>query len=136
MKFKVPNDNRNIYVRIGDVRASSFPVKDKANCRSQIQYEVGQFLLVEFPNYTILEDWTIPSTRLSLDFLIMPLKIAVEVQGRQHFERNTLFHQTHMDFINQQKRDQKKRFFCELNDIILLEVEKFNYREVIQNGIG
>jgi thermostable 8-oxoguanine DNA glycosylase len=50
--------------------------------------------------------------------------LAIEVQGVQHSEMNSFFHKRKSDFRRQLSRDEDKRFFCELNDITLIEVTK------------
>ena len=106
-----------------DLKPSRWPLKSKASCRSKIQYAVGVFLAEKFPFDPILEDVTIPESRLSLDFFLPQRMIAVEVQGIQHFQMNPFFHKTKADFQNQKKRDHDKDFFCELNDINLILVK-------------
>jgi very-short-patch-repair endonuclease len=57
-----------------------------------------------------------------LDFFLPQEKIAVEVQGQQHYELNTFYHKNRLDFINQLSRDKQKREFCERNNIRLIEL--------------
>lgn len=104
-----------------DTKQSSYPMKSEASCRSKKQYKVGQILKARYPLDPILEDITIPGTRLSLDFFLPQRNLAVEVQGEQHNEFNPFFHDTKSDFHAQQNRDLEKRLFCELNNITLLE---------------
>ena len=106
-----------------DLKPSKWPLKSKASCRSSIQHEVGAFLSEKFPFDPLLEDVTIPESRMSLDFFLPQRMIAVEVQGVQHYQMNPFFHKTKADFQKQQKRDRDKVFFCELNSINLLTVQ-------------
>ena len=107
-----------------DLKQSRWPLKSRASCRSKIQYESGQILLNKYPLDPILEDVTIPGSRLSLDFFLPHRMLAIEVQGVQHSEINSFFHKSKSDFQRQLNRDEDKRFFCELNDITLIEVTK------------
>jgi hypothetical protein len=50
------------------------------------------------------------------------VKVAIEVQGQQHYTFNTMFHKTEEDFIKQQERDQLKKDVCLKKDIELYEV--------------
>ena len=104
-----------------NVKASKWPMKGE-NSRSKIQNSVGQILREKFPYDPILEDITIPQSRLSLDFFIPHRKIAIEVQGSQHDEFNSFFHSTKAAFHKQKQRDSDKRSFCEMNNITLIEV--------------
>lgn len=120
MKVKSVNNPGSIIT--WDLRESSWPMKSSASCRSKIQFEIGQIIKKRYPLDPILEDITIPETRLSLDFYIPHRKIAVEVQGEQHDEMNPYFHKSNADFENQKARDEIKKFFCELNGIRLIEL--------------
>lgn len=97
-------------------------MKSSAACRSKIQFEIGKIIKQRFPLDPVLEDITIPETRLSLDFYVPHRKIAVEVQGEQHDEMNPFFHKSNADFEEQKNRDELKRFFCELNGIKIVEI--------------
>ena len=49
--------------------------------------------------------------------------LAVEVQGQQHYEHNPFFHGTDkFNFFKSLARDNEKRAFCEINNIILVEL--------------
>jgi hypothetical protein len=120
MKVKSVNDPTKIIT--WDLRESSWPMKSVSTCRSKIQYEIGRIIRQRFPLDPVLEDITIPETRLSIDFYIPHRKIAVEVQGEQHDEMNPYFHKSNAEFEEQKQRDETKRFFCELNGIRLLEL--------------
>lgn len=116
---------------VWDVRQTSWPVKNQASCRSKIQYLCGQLLKKKFPFDPILEDITIPGTRLSLDFFLPQRKKAFEVQGLQHDEINSFFHKTEADFNNQQIRDKNKEFFCDLNSLTLIKIRSVQEMEKI-----
>jgi len=131
MKVKSVNNPNQIIT--WDLRESSWPMKSSASCRSKIQFEIGQIVKKRYPLDPILEDITIPETRLSLDFYIPHRKIAVEVQGEQHDQMNPFFHKTHADFEDQKNRDELKRFFCELNNIKLYEVRSISEAQRILN---
>ncbi len=118
MKVRSINDSNESVT--WDIKPSRYPIKSQAACRSKRQYEVGQILKQRYKLDSILEDVTIPGTRLSLDFYLPQRQIAVEVQGEQHGEFNPFFHEDMSDFNAQQDRDAQKLQFCELNNIKLL----------------
>lgn len=103
-----------------DIRGSKWSMKSEAACRSKIQYSVGQQIKKRYPFDPILEDITIPETRLSLDFFLPQRSIAVEVQGAQHYKFNKFFHKNKNDLASQKKRDDDKKYFCEINSIKLI----------------
>lgn len=59
---------------------------------------------------------------LELDIYNDELKLAVEYNGRQHYEFVPYFHRTRDSFNNQKQRDFIKRLLCEKNNINLIEV--------------
>jgi hypothetical protein len=105
-----------------DTRESKWPIKTEAACRSKIQHKVGTLIKKKYPLDPILEDITLPRSRLSLDFFLPQRKIAIEVQGKQHKEYIPFFHKTKSSFDNQLKRDEEKEMFCQLNGIELIYI--------------
>jgi len=101
---------------------TKFRMKSEGACRSKIQYKIGQLIKKKYPFDSILEDVTIPDTRLSLDFFIPSRRIAFEIQGGQHNSRSAFFHPKLEDFHKQQDRDDTKMQFCILNSIELVIV--------------
>jgi hypothetical protein len=61
-------------------------------------------------------------TGLIADFFIPDLSILIEVHGEQHYKFVKRFHKTKAGFKKSQLRDQKKKDWCELNDIIFIEL--------------
>lgn len=59
---------------------------------------------------------------LELDMYNEGLKLAIEFQGRQHFEFVEKFHKTQADFEMGRKRDQFKRLNCQRNKVKLVEI--------------
>lgn len=96
---------------------------------SKLQIEVGDLLDRTFPEYRIREnyrpDWLMSSnlTKLELDFYIEELKIAFEVQGKQHYEFTPFFFNTIADFEKRKQYDSEKRDLCYGAGIKLIEVD-------------
>ena len=65
------------------------------------------------------------------------LKLALEYNGKQHYEYIPHFHRNgEIDFINQQKKDKLKRKLSKENNIYLIEISyKDNKKEVIENQL-
>ena len=61
-------------------------------------------------------------TGLIADFFIPDIKVMVEIHGAQHYSFIKHFHKTKAGFIRSQKRDRLKKEWCELNDIIYVEL--------------
>lgn len=91
--------------------------------RSKYQDKVKQFLREYWDGLSIYEEFPVVGTKMTLDFLNLSNRIAVEVQGEQHMEHNKFFHgKTKIKFWDQLDRDVQKKEWCRLNDIELIEV--------------
>lgn len=95
---------------------------------SKLQRRMSQLLSTFVGGLTVREnirpDWLIGSKgeRLELDFYIEDLNIAIEVQGKQHYEYTPRFHASYQAFQAQQERDIAKRAGCDLFGVLLFEV--------------
>jgi hypothetical protein len=101
-------------------------LKDDGNPRkvvelmpSKIQQAIGNAIRAKFPQAKIVQncrpDWLVSGAgeRLELDFYLPWLRIAFEVQGRQHERFVKNFHGTREGFDAQLRRDVEKRRLCE-----------------------
>jgi hypothetical protein len=59
---------------------------------------------------------------LELDIYNDELKLAIEYNGRQHYEYIPYLHRDYQAFLDQKYRDDLKRKLCKENNIILIEV--------------
>jgi len=105
------------------IKPSDYPVKKHS--RSSLQGKTGEFLLQKYPYAQLLEDWTIPGSRMSLDFYAPSLYKAWEVNGKQHSSFIGRFHgeRNKLGFAKQKIRDVKKAKFCSDNNIELIIIE-------------
>jgi very-short-patch-repair endonuclease len=118
-----------------DVRDSSYPIKSES--RSTLQGQTAQWLVEKFPRQTILEDFTLPGSRMSVDFFLPNKGIVIEVQGRQHDEHVPHFHgdkATSIKFARQLGRDRKKTEWAETNGFDFIEVRDLKDLEQIDAG--
>lgn len=116
-------DNRSHNINVTDYIVYG----DDARAKSQLHLRARAILKVTFPCDMILEEVKLPGSkrngdRLFADFLLPGQSLMVEVHGEQHYEYNKFFHKNRFDFINSKKRDQDKRDWCELNQIVLVEL--------------
>src|SRR5688572_5099740 len=99
-----------------DVRESRHPLK--AMSKSTLQGAAGQKLKEKYPLESILEEFPIPGSRMSVDFFIPKKKLIVECDGIQHKEFTPFFHGDIMAskaFANQKSRDRIKDQWAEMN---------------------
>jgi hypothetical protein len=78
-----------------------------------------------FPTINVLEEVTIPGrgNKLYIDIYIPIFNLAIEVNGRQHYNFVPYFHRTRFDFLKQKERDRIKREWCETNNIKILDLK-------------
>jgi hypothetical protein len=62
------------------------------------------------------------SNGLRLDFYLPLRRLAIEAHGQQHYRYVMHFHGTMMGFLRSRERDQKKRDWCSINGIDLVEL--------------
>lgn len=114
-------------VRGLDGREHTFPPQghvpnpDELRKRSEPHLKARAMLKSMYPTLRILEEVRIPGAQLFLDFYIPQKKIAVEVQGRQHYEFVPHFHEDIHAFRRSKMRDNTKRQWCEAHNIRLIE---------------
>lgn len=95
---------------------------------SKLQREVGNLIYSYLGRFDIKEnhrpEWlrTAKGGRLELDFFIEELDVAIEVQGDQHYQFSSLFHQSYDDFKDLLTRDRLKAKICAERGIKLYEV--------------
>ena len=113
-----------------DVRQESYPIKSKS--RSKTQGLVAKLLVEKYAHTPILEDFTIPGSRLSVDFFLPKKWIAIEIQGVQHQEHNSFFHgpKEHNKFAKQKVNDRQKAEWAETNGFKFVEIETTKEDEV------
>lgn len=93
---------------------------------SGLHENAREILREVFPCDTIAEEVTLPgSGNLRFDFFLPLRRLAIEVQGQQHYEENSKFHRNTGEFNAGRSRDKAKSQFCKINKITLLEL-KYN----------
>lgn len=103
--------------------AHKYRVSWGKSSRSKFQTEIKNILYPYWKDHIVFEEFPVVSTQLTLDFYDATLRVAIEVQGRQHSEYVKFFHGgSKLNFIAQLKRDKEKCDFCELNGIQLIEI--------------
>lgn len=119
MKFKTLSNHE---VRM-DILPERYPVRSREQSKSEGQFLLGRSIRSIYgPQAVLLEEFPIPAERLWLDFYLPHHNLAFEYQGQHHDEFNKFFHGDKQGFVKSQKRDERKRQWCALNSIVLIEV--------------
>lgn len=91
-----------------------FGTPPKRSTASKLHMGVLSLLRDAYPGFTILEEKSIDANvsgrvqKLPVDLLLKELRVAIEVQGEQHFHWVTRFHKTPAEFDAQKRRDAAK----------------------------
>ena len=88
----------------------------------------------------ILEEVTIyvrKSDYRYLDFYIPLIKTCIEVHGEQHYNFTPFYHTNVLVFLKAQKKDREKKEWCEINNIVYIELpynETDRWEEMVINA--
>ena len=103
------------------------------NKRSSLHIKARDLLNSLYPHDRVLEEVSLPGSKnmhrkstLRLDLFLPNRNLAVEVHGEQHHKFNSFFFKNKLAFYKAKARDSDKRHWCELNSIMLIEL---NYNE-------
>ena len=103
--------------------STKYLIKWDQKCRSKIQKRVKDLLNQYWFADIVFEEIPVIVTRLTIDFYNANKKIALEVDGNQHYKFNKFFHgNSRQNFLSQLQRDDKKEYFCEINNIKLVRI--------------
>jgi hypothetical protein len=95
-------------------RPSTNPSSNHTRCR--------ELLLQIWPSEVILEEVGLPGLNLRLDFYLPRQRMAIEVHGESHYGYITHFHKHRIGYANSLQRDNRKKDWCNLNHITLVEL--------------
>jgi len=96
--------------------------RDDIRPRSEYHLRCRSLLHSLYPTQPILEEVPLPSEQLFIDFYLPNRKIAVEVHGEQHYQYVQHFHKNPIGFAQAKARDERKRQWCIINNIVLIEL--------------
>jgi len=132
MKFKTLS-NREVRL---EILPSRYPVRSREQCKSIGQYNLGRTIRSVYGMQAlILEEFGIPEENLFLDFYMPHHELAFEFHGSQHDEFNRFFHGDKKGFERSKIRDQRKRDWCNINHIELIEVRSILTSHALKDTI-
>lgn len=120
-------------------------LESKASKSSSGHSTLRKLLKEFFPLENIMEEIALPGSKepgkktLYADFFLPRIKLVCEVHGVQHKVYTPFFHKNKFEFYESKRRDQRKRDWCELNDIKLLEfydTEIGSWRNALEQYTG
>ena len=102
---------------------------DDTTAKSKYHLRARKVLREMFPGDIILEEVALPGSStgniktLFVDFLIETYHLGIEVHGEQHYKYNSHFFKNKSDFFLALKRDRIKKEWCELNNVLYIELK-------------
>lgn len=99
--------------------------RSTAENKSSFHLSARELIKQIYPTLTLLEEVNIPLNKKEiafLDFYLPLLKLGLEVQGQQHYKFSAHFHKDQRDLLWQKLKDKRKREWCSLNGIKLIEL--------------
>jgi hypothetical protein len=114
---------KNIYGRYVNKNVEKYRIDWEEKSRSKAQFRTKEFLKQYWQNDIVYEEFPVYGTRMKVDIVNMTKKIAIEVQGNQHYSFNKHFHKnSRLKYLASLKRDVKKIEWLELNDFLVAEI--------------
>lgn len=117
-----------------DIRESTYPIRILS--KSKLQKIVGEYLQQNYPRAGTLEEFSIPGSRMHCDYFIPSYGLVIEINGIQHYEKNSFFHKEQGAFAKQVNRDIVKQLWAEKNGFIFIEIITEKDLEKIDNAIN
>lgn len=109
--------------RLVNKNVEKFRIQWDEKSRSNIQFQVKQFLKPFWLGHVVYEEFPVYGSRLKVDIINFTRRIAIEVHGNQHFKFNKFFHNDRRsNWLNSLKRDDDKLVWLEKNGIFVVEI--------------
>jgi len=119
------------------LKSHSLPTPEKIASLSKQHREVYEAITELLPYLQVYVDYYV-GNGLYLDIFIPRINVALEINGKQHYEFNPLFHKDILAFEEGKMRDIKKLIYCKENNIALYVVkydEKFDVMHFVDFAI-
>lgn len=114
---------KNIYGRYVSRNVSKYRIDWAKPSLSKAQFRTKEFLKQYWKNDVVFEEFPVYGSRMKVDIVNATKKIAIEVQGNQHFSFNKHFHSnSRLKYLQAIKRDVKKFEWLESNDFQVVEI--------------
>lgn len=68
--------------------------------------------------------------KFRVDFFLPKHNTIIEYHGEQHYKYAVFFHESELDFMRQQDRDNRLRDYCKMNGITLIEIPYTKIKEI------
>jgi len=119
----------NIYGNLVNKNVTKYLINWDKKSRSKPQWEAKQFLKPFWERHMVYEEFPVYGSLLKIDIFNATLKVAIEINGPQHY----LFHHFHGNspaaYLKAIKNDVKKETWFETNSIKFLEIKDYEVKD-------
>lgn len=109
-----------------NINGKSYKLKFNRNPRNKpsgLHIYARCYLKEIYPFDILIEEVYIPKIKIYVDILLPSRKLAIEINGRQHYEYIPFFHKSKLDWLKAKQRDIKKKITLEENGIVLISLK-------------
>lgn len=106
------------------INLAEYQTNTNVSGKSKYHLLARELIRETLPSNPVYEEVLLPGcrTKLYADFFLPTQHLIVEVHGEQHYEDNSFFYSTPLDFAKAKLRDNDKRAWCEANSILYVEL--------------
>ena len=113
----------NVRGKLVSKNVSKYLINWKGKCRSKFQEAVKAFIEPHWSYCIVYEEFPVYGTLMKVDILNSTKKIAIEVNGDQHYSYNKFFHGNSIEnYSKSLERDTMKLEWLEKNGYQLAEI--------------
>lgn len=113
----------NVRGKLVSKNVSKYLINWKGKCRSKFQEAVKAFMEPHWSYCIVYEEFPVYGTQMKVDILNSTKKIAIEVNGDQHYSYNKFFHGNSIEnYSKSLERDTMKLEWLEKNGYQLAEI--------------
>jgi hypothetical protein len=113
----------NINGKLVNKNVSKYIIDWDKKSRSLPQWKMKQFLKPYWDRMIVYEEFPVFSSLLKVDIFNATLKIAIEINGEQHYGYHYFHNKSPSNYLKSIKNDVKKEQWLLKNDIKLIEIK-------------
>lgn len=120
----------NVRGKLVSKNVSKYIIDWEGKSRSKFQEQIKLFLKPHWSYCIVYEEFPVYGTLLKVDILNATKKIAVEINGEQHYSYNKFFHGSIEGYANSLERDTIKLNWLEKNGYSLIEIKSSDLKDL------
>ena len=113
----------NVYGKLVNKNVSRYTIDWDKKSRSIPQWKMKQFLKPRWGAHICFEEFPVYGSLLKVDIFNATLKIAIEINGPQHYQFHHFHNKSPANYLKGIKNDVKKEKWLSTNGIKLIEIK-------------